>query len=83
VAAEVALMVEYGLPPMRGLQAATSVAAEALGQQDCLGTLTPGKAADIIAVEGNPLDDIGALARVELVVKDGRVVTAPPAPVSR
>jgi imidazolonepropionase-like amidohydrolase len=82
VAEEVALMVEYGLSPMRGVQAATAVAAEALGQQHCLGILAPGKLADVIAVQGNPLDDIGALARVELVVKDGEVIRSPVAPSS-
>lgn len=82
VAAEVALLAEYGLAPMRAVQAATSVAAEALSVQDCLGTLEPGKIADVIAVQGNPLDDIGALARVELVIKDGEVVTSPSTPES-
>lgn len=62
-----------GLSPAFILQTATSVAAEALGRPE-LGLLAPGKAADLLAVRGNPLSDIGALLDVAAVVARGRVV---------
>ncbi len=65
-------MVDAGLSPIRALRAATSVAAELLGRDD-LGTLRPGARADIVAMPGNPLEDIAATARVDFVMKDGTV----------
>jgi imidazolonepropionase-like amidohydrolase len=62
-----------GQAPMAALQSVTSVAASALGMADSLGTVAPGMLADLIAVEGDPLADIGALRRVVFVMKDGRV----------
>lgn len=62
-----------GLPPAYFLKSATSLAAEALGRAD-LGVLAPGKAADLLAVRGNPLEDIHALLAVRAVVARGRVV---------
>ena len=70
---EVRWLVEYGCPPMQALQAATSWPAQAMGWTE-IGTLEPGKLADIIAVEGDPLADIRALDRVVLVVRDGCIV---------
>ena len=64
------LVEEVGLSPHEALVTATSTAAEALGRPD-LGVLAPGKAADIIAVRGNPLEDIQALWNVEMVVARG------------
>jgi imidazolonepropionase-like amidohydrolase len=61
------------LSPLYMLKTATSIAAEALGRSD-LGTLAPGRAADLLAVHGNPLQDIRALTQPRLVVARGRVV---------
>jgi imidazolonepropionase-like amidohydrolase len=65
-------MVKAGLSPARALQAATSVAAELLGRDD-LGVLAPGKLADLVAMPGDPVADISATARVDFVMKDGKV----------
>jgi imidazolonepropionase-like amidohydrolase len=72
-ARELELMVQYGMPPLKAIQAATLVDAELLGWQDRIGAVEPGKLADLIAVEGNPLDDIKALRRVRFVMKGGEV----------
>jgi len=66
-----------GLSPVYVLKSATSVAAEALGRRD-LGGIAPGKAADVLAVQGNPLHDIRALTAPRLVVSRGRVVASIP-----
>jgi len=76
---EFVLMVENGMVPMRALVAATSAAADLLGVAEDRGTLVAGKLADIIAVEGNPLDDIGAMERVIFVMKGGELVKRPQA----
>jgi imidazolonepropionase-like amidohydrolase len=73
---ELALLVESGLSPLAALQAATVTAADALGQSSALGTLEPGKVADIVVVEGDPLSDIDNARRVRTVVKAGRVYDA-------
>lgn len=70
-AREFALMVEGGMPPMEAIQSATSVAARFLGIDDTHGTLEANKQADIVAVPGNPLDDITAMERVSFVMKAG------------
>lgn len=62
-----------GQPPMDAITAATSLAAEALGLRDRIGAIAPGLEADLIAVEGDPLQDITALRRVVLVMKGGAV----------
>src|SRR4030095_10501059 len=68
------LMVEgVDLTPTYVIKSATSVAAEALGRDD-LGVIAPGKAADLLAVQGNPLQDIRALNTPVLVVSRGRIV---------
>lgn len=72
-AREFALMVEGGMPPMEAIQSATSVAAKFLGIDDTHGTLEPNKQADIIAVPGNPLDDITVMERVSFVMKAGTI----------
>ncbi|HLT91516.1 MAG TPA: amidohydrolase family protein [Woeseiaceae bacterium] len=77
-AKEFALMVEGGMPPMEALQSATSVAARFLGIEDTHGTLAPGKQADVIAVPGDPLEDIRVMERVAFVMKAGRVYKSPP-----
>ena len=71
LAEELALMVEYGATPAQALRAATSDAAELLGLADEIGTLVPGKRADIVAVAEDPFTSIAALRDVRLVVKDG------------
>ncbi|MBZ4416541.1 amidohydrolase family protein [Myxococcus sp. RHSTA-1-4] len=82
-AEEFALLVEAGLPPAEALRAATVNAAELLGVSDRLGTLEPGKLADVVAVPGNPLQDIRATRKVFFVMKEGvihRNDAAPPSP---
>jgi imidazolonepropionase-like amidohydrolase len=65
-------MVAAGLTPARALKAATSVAAELL-QRDDLGVIAPGKQADIVAMPGDPLEEIAATANVDFVMKGGRI----------
>ncbi|MBN1314943.1 MAG: amidohydrolase family protein [Anaerolineales bacterium] len=67
-------LLEVGLSNMEAIRAATSVAAEALGLQDRLGTIEAGKMADITVLNENPLEDIKALKDVYLVIKDGNIV---------
>jgi len=62
-----------GLPPADVLRSATITAAELLGWQDRIGTLEKGKLADVAAVDGDPLADVAALARVTFVMKDGAI----------
>jgi imidazolonepropionase-like amidohydrolase len=71
---EMALWVELGVPPMEVIQAATLWPARFLGVEDDLGTLAPGRLADVIAVRGDPLTRMDVLRNVELVVQGGRVV---------
>ena len=66
-------MVEGGMVPMAAIQSATRVAAELLGVEDVLGTIEAGKTADIIAVKGNPINDISALQDIVFVMKNGVV----------
>ncbi len=73
-AKEFAYMVKYGMTPMQAIQAATSVAAALLDQQENLGAIEAGKYADVIAVDGDPLSDITELERVKFVMKGGVVV---------
>lgn len=70
---EAKVHVDMGMPPIKVISALTRVGANVLGRQRDLGTIETGKLADIIVVNGNPLFDITALARVETVVKGGRV----------
>jgi len=70
-AVEMGYMVELGMTPMQSIVASTRNGAEALGMLDQLGTVEPGKIADVIVVAGNPLDDIGAMKNVAVVIKDG------------
>jgi imidazolonepropionase-like amidohydrolase len=65
--------VDLGMSPQRAISAATRIGARILGRGQDLGTIEPGKLADIIVVRGDPLFDITALANVEVVVKDGVV----------
>jgi imidazolonepropionase-like amidohydrolase len=72
-----AFMVKYGMTPMQAIQAATTNAADLLGHSDVLGSIKPGKYADIVAVSGDPLADISVLENVQFVMKDGRVYKHP------
>jgi imidazolonepropionase-like amidohydrolase len=71
---EVDAMVEAGAAPAEALASATRLSAEAIGVADQVGTLEVGKAADLLVVDGNPIEDIRALTRVVAVYKDGRRV---------
>jgi imidazolonepropionase-like amidohydrolase len=64
---------EAGETPADVLASATSMSAESLGMGDRIGTIAVGKAADLVATDGNPLDDITAVRRIRFVMKDGRV----------
>lgn len=72
-AREFELMVEGGMSPTEALQAATSDAARLLGVSDELGSLEPGKRADLVAIQGDLREDITAMARPVFVMKDGHV----------
>jgi imidazolonepropionase-like amidohydrolase len=65
---------EAGMPSLDILRAVTSNAAEMLGWQDRVGAVEPGKFADLIAVTGDPIADIGALEQVRFVMKGGQVI---------
>ncbi len=71
---EFVLMVENGMTPMASLQAGTRNAAELLGVLDEVGTIETGKVADLVAVPGNPLEDIEVVTRPAFVMHQGRVV---------
>lgn len=70
---EFGYMVEAGMPAAETLLAATIVSAELIGRADELGTIEKGKLADIVAVPGNPLEDINVMTKVSFVMKDGVV----------
>jgi len=69
-----ALYVKHGLTPEQTLQSATRWAAELMGWEDRVGSINPGAYADLVAVRGNPLDDISVLETVERVMKGGKWV---------
>ena len=64
-------MVDSGITPLAVVSASTKTGAEVIGRDGDLGTIEPGKLADIIVVEGNPLFDINDLGYVRMVVEDG------------
>jgi imidazolonepropionase-like amidohydrolase len=66
-------MVKYGMTPMQAIQAATSSAADLLGRSNEVGSIKPGKYADLIAVSGDPTQDVTLLENVPFVMKDGKV----------
>ena len=72
-AREFVLMVKFGMSPLAAIQAGTLNSAKLLGWQDKIGVLKPGYAADVVAVPGNPLDDITVLERVSFVMKNGAI----------
>ena len=67
-------MVKFGMPPVEAIKAATVNAADLLGLGQEIGTIEPGKSADIIAVAGDPLSDVTVLKNVEFVMTRGEVV---------
>ncbi len=71
---EFELLVKFGMPPVEALKAATVNAAALLGLANEVGTIEPGKSADIIAVTGDPLQDVTVLKKVEFVMVRGDVV---------
>ena len=71
---ELKLMVDYGMKPIDAIRSATLAGADLLRKQDEIGRLLPGYRADIIAVDGNPASDIGALETVGFVMAGGRIV---------
>jgi len=73
-AREFELMVKYGMTPMRAIHAGTLSAATLLGKDAEVGSLERGKLADIVAVTGDPVQDIRTLQHVDFVMKGGAVV---------
>ena len=73
-ARQFAKMVEWGMTPMEAIQAATRNAAEALDQTANVGAIAPGRYADLIAVDGDPLADIRTLETIAIVMKGGTIV---------
>jgi imidazolonepropionase-like amidohydrolase len=76
-AREFVRMVEYGMRPLDAIRSATVRGSELLRLERDIGSIEPGKYADVIAVAGNPLDDIGTLGRVAFVMKAGQVYKSP------
>ena len=77
-ARQFAFMVKYGMTPMQAIQSATSNAADLLGKSNLLGSLQLGKYADIIAVLGDPLENIRVLENVKFVMKEGKIYKQEP-----
>ena len=71
------IMVKCGMTPMEAIRSATSLAARYMGWSDRVGELAPGRYADLIAVKGDPLEDITRLQNVAVVIKDGLVFKLP------
>ena len=76
-AVEFPLMVKYGMTAAQALQAATRNAADLLSMSDQIGSIEVGKFADIVAVPGNPLEDVGMLQKIDFVMKGGQVYRKP------
>jgi imidazolonepropionase-like amidohydrolase len=73
-AKNLAFHVRFGQTPMEAIRSATVVSAELLGWEDRVGSLAPGRSADLIAVDGDPLDDVTVLEDIPFVMKGGEVV---------
>lgn len=72
-----AWMVKYGMTPLQAIRAATLEAAKLIGHADQIGSLKVGKAADLVVVDGDPLQDIDTLTRIQAVIKAGKLVPMP------
>src|SRR6266404_4026004 len=80
-AKEFKLMVDLGMPPLEALRAGTSIDADLFGLAQKVGTLEKGKLADIVAIPGDPTNDITATERVWFVMKEGKIIrNGPPTP---
>ncbi len=73
-AREMELMVDYGMKPIDVLKSATSINADVFGYSNKIGRIKPGLLADIIAVEGDPTQNIRNIRKVLLIIKGGKVV---------
>jgi imidazolonepropionase-like amidohydrolase len=71
---EMKMMVEAGLTPLEVLRSATSNGAKALGMEDQVGTIAPGRLADLVVLDADPLEDIGNSSRIRFVMKGGAIV---------
>jgi imidazolonepropionase-like amidohydrolase len=71
-----ATMVKHGMTPIEAIRSATVVAAELLGWRDRVGAIEPGLLADLVAVRGDVIGDVGLLTDVDLVMKGGALVSA-------
>jgi imidazolonepropionase-like amidohydrolase len=71
------IMVQRGMTPMEAIKSATSVAARHMGWERDVGALQPGRYGDLVAVQGDPLEDISRLQHVAVVVKGGLVFKRP------
>jgi imidazolonepropionase-like amidohydrolase len=67
-------LVRIGLTPIQAINAGTGLAAEALGKEKEIGTIEPGRFADLVAVPGDPLLDIHLLKKVSFVMKEGKII---------
>jgi imidazolonepropionase-like amidohydrolase len=76
-AVEFPLMVKYGMTPLQAIRAATTSAAELLEMKNDIGSVAPGKFADVVAVKGDPLKDISLLEKIDFVMKGGQVIKSP------
>ncbi len=76
-AKEFQAMVDAGVPALEAIRSATINAARTFGLDNETGTIAAGQAADIVAVDGNPLRDIQALSRVVFVMHKGRIIRRP------
>jgi imidazolonepropionase-like amidohydrolase len=75
-AKQFAKMVQWGMTPLQAIRAATTSASQALGRSD-VGSIAPGRYGDIIAVKGDPLQNVAVLEHVDAVIKGGKLVKAP------
>jgi imidazolonepropionase-like amidohydrolase len=71
---EMQMLTDIGIGPMKAIQGATLWAAEVIGREEDLGSVEPGKLADLTVVDGDPLADIGVTKNVRIVIKDGEVI---------
>src|SRR5207247_4457562 len=71
---EMQMIADMGISPMKAIQAATLWSAESFGQAKNVGSIEPGKFADFMIIEGNPLNDIAATRNVKMVIKNGQVM---------